>query len=358
MASIIQAQDPFFLQSSQIKGYINPALTGINGVFTLKAITKNQFYNQSDFSTHAVSAEWSMPCMRLDWGAYYLNDVEGDGRLRTQELGSAIVYSVPLPGFVKDYHHNLRFGLGASYLHKSIDWSRLTFSDQFNKKYGIQQNVSAFVPPDYDSRGYLQLNAGFAYTATYDKSFGFTIGSSFTSIPQVFDDASYDSILGLPQGGSRFNKFSIYVNSDFKILRLFKKPIYLLPSFIMQRQSGLSNYQIGTTLKSRHRINFGSFISISDFDRIENDLKVWTFEVGLGLRRTEREEINIVLQYGYNIGELSNSFGDSYQVTISYLLNRNVCGPIPISKTGCYKFIDGEILYEDAFFIPIEGIDK
>lgn len=356
MSCYIQAQDPFFLQSSQIKGYLNPALTGINGVFTLKALTKNQFYKQSDFSTHAISAEWSMPCMRLDWGGYYLNDVEGDGRLRTQEAGASIVYS--LPWNLRVFNQNLRFGLGASYLHKSIDWSKLTFSDQFNKKYGIQQNISAFIPPDYNSKGYVQLNAGFVYTATYDKSIGFTIGSSFTSIPQIFGDAQYDSILGLPQDGGMFNKFSLYLNSDFKLLRFNDTAINILPSFIMQRQSGLSNYQVGATLKSKNRINFGSYISISDFDQIENDLKVWAFEVGLGLKRTEREEINIALQYGFNIGNLSNTFGDNYQITITYMMNQNVCGPIPISNTGCYKFIDGEILYEDAFFIPIEGIDK
>ena len=352
---ILQGQDPFFLQAQQIRGYLNPALTGMNGVFTLKVLNKNQFYNQSDFNTQAVSAEWSVPCYRIDFGGYYLHDVEGDGRLRTQQLGGTFVYSVS-PSKSKKYRQNIRMGIGSAYTRKSIDWSKLNFSDQFDKKYGLQP-ITAFVSPDHNAINIVELNAGVVYTALYKKSIAFTIGGSFTNGQQILGDSGHNSLLGLGQP-NRFDKISFYVNSDLTLFRFNQGPIVLQPSLIIQRQNQLQNTQIGARIKSDYRVNVGTFLSIADFEEISNDLRVLTFEVGVGLLRNTKNEINVTLQYGFNVGALSNNFGDNYQITATYLMNQNSCGPITISRTDCYKFIDGEILYEDAFFIPIEGIDK
>jgi hypothetical protein len=183
-----QAQDPAFSLFQQQPTLFNPAYAGATGSQALSLVYRNQWFSKdaSAYQTAVLQYEESVPCSILDYGIGFLWDREGEGYLTTMEITGRVSANLPLI-FNKDHHVNLRLGGAMSYGNQRIDFARLVFSEQLDKKYGIIYPTS-FAPPENDAKAkYIQpgfgkvlqiilnkkeptamvLNIGAAYQATY-----------------------------------------------------------------------------------------------------------------------------------------------------------------------------------------------
>ncbi|MEQ9187136.1 MAG: PorP/SprF family type IX secretion system membrane protein [Cryomorphaceae bacterium] len=128
------AQDIHFSQFFAAPTFTNPALTGhFEGTYRLHGITRNQWWSISDqpFQTFGGSVDLNAPFNIKNTGAglQFSHDFAGVSRLTTTQLYGMLSKRFPLLG---DKHLTLHLGALGGVWMQSIDYSKLSFDDQFN----------------------------------------------------------------------------------------------------------------------------------------------------------------------------------------------------------------------------------
>ena len=162
-------QDPFYNQFYMNESRFNPALVGYRGALSVMSKYKTQWNNNqtAGFQTGLLSLEESLPCSIFDYGLSMNGDQEGDGLLKTYELGFRAAGTIAWDAGYSS--HNARIGLGLSWSGKRIDYSRLLFSDELDPKYGSvdvlgQDLPTEFIPPnDGRSLWFFSPSIGFTH---------------------------------------------------------------------------------------------------------------------------------------------------------------------------------------------------
>ena len=150
----VNAQDPNLSMFYNNPMFYNPAMTAYASGFGLKVNARNQWHPiQGKFNTVIASFE-SEVVNRFGLGLIGLSDVAGDGLLKT--TAGYINYSYRPIDTKKGF---VQFGMSGGYVSKSIDWKRLTFSDQYDEVLG-KVNPTAFLAPSYNSISYPDVGFG------------------------------------------------------------------------------------------------------------------------------------------------------------------------------------------------------
>jgi type IX secretion system PorP/SprF family membrane protein len=116
--------------------YLNPALTGNFGCdWRFSANQRSQWKSVSrPYNTVAISAEnrsgWILPNMYH--GISIFHDVAGDGNYRTTEVNFSTAYQLYLDN---DSTHSITPGLSFGLNYRSIDYSALSWDNQYNGYY-------------------------------------------------------------------------------------------------------------------------------------------------------------------------------------------------------------------------------
>lgn len=127
----LSAQDPSFSQFYANRIYLNPAFAGIEPGVTASGAARMQWYAvDKGFRTVNFTAEMQLPAVKAGLALNVLSNTEGIGNLSTNQAG--MVFSYTLPGKT----NNIHFGIEGRITQKSIDWSKLVFTDQLDKVYG------------------------------------------------------------------------------------------------------------------------------------------------------------------------------------------------------------------------------
>jgi len=197
----IFCQDAFFYESTQIKSYLNPALTGLDGSLSINIVGKEQFFFKlDDFLSAGISIEQSFPCFRVDLGLYHIFDREGNGMFTTNHSAFNVVYTLPFGN--NRYNHNIRFGTKVQYSNKKINWDELYFSDQIDPKYYLTNSASvpnptSFVPPDWNTTKNITLGFGIIHNLSLFKPDNslLTWGFALENYTSLFETERYDGIL-------------------------------------------------------------------------------------------------------------------------------------------------------------------
>ncbi|MEX1000570.1 MAG: PorP/SprF family type IX secretion system membrane protein [Crocinitomicaceae bacterium] len=130
------AQDIHFSQFYMNPVYLNPALTGNHKCdWRISANQRSQWRSVSrPYNTIAISAEnregWVLP--GLYHGLNIFHDAAGDGNYRTIEINLSTAYQMYLD---HDSIHSVTAGIQLGVNHRSIDFSLLSFDNQFNGYY-------------------------------------------------------------------------------------------------------------------------------------------------------------------------------------------------------------------------------
>ena len=212
------AQDIHFTQFFTNPLILNPAQTGnFNGNFRVGfnfrgewpwAIGNSSPYNYHtetpyvdfSFGENKITSGW------MGIGANFLNDEAGDGRLTYRRFSLSYAYH---QGFDKEHRYVLSVGANASYIIRSIDFSKLYFNDQWVAEEGFNTNINPNEPIVRQSFGMFDLSAGLNFGAQISQKFKLDVGFSMLHINMPRDNFYADAErLGFryqPTAGIQYN---------------------------------------------------------------------------------------------------------------------------------------------------------
>ena len=154
--STVQAQDPSFSQFYANRVYLNPAFTGLESGITVAGVSRMQWLNvDQGFRTYGFNVELQEPALNSGIGLSLFHDQQGHANLQTSSVGLSYAYTIPFD------HHNVHIGFQYRYVQKSIDWSKITFSDQLDPLYGAIYETTAV--PINDRVGFSDFDVGIVW---------------------------------------------------------------------------------------------------------------------------------------------------------------------------------------------------
>lgn len=144
----------------------NPANTGyMDGPTRFSSNLRSQGSMSNGFFTGYVSAEVNplrnqlAMGYRAGIGVYAMNDRSLSGALQTNTIGLSAAYHVGLDTYGEQ---SIGLGVQGTYNQRRIDYSRLTFENQFGAN-GYDGSMPVGEPLDVDSRSFFDVNAGISY---------------------------------------------------------------------------------------------------------------------------------------------------------------------------------------------------
>ena len=150
-------QDPNFSQFYNNPVYYNAAMTAINKGATYRTNVRNLWGPiPGRFNTFSASAD-AQSIYKMGFGANVYSDVGGEGFLRT--VGGNLTYSYRL---IDSKNFIIQLGVAGGFVSKSVDWGKLTFSDQLDETRG-EVYTSQFVPSATDNYSYADFNSGIVF---------------------------------------------------------------------------------------------------------------------------------------------------------------------------------------------------
>ena len=255
---VINAQDIHFSQYQQTPQLINPALTGALSVLRATLIYKNQWGSvTSPYKTLGVSIENrfkakqkkgealptndEVPFRRFAAGLSFYSDKAGDGNMGLTQANLSFATFVPTTE-----NSSLSAGLQVSLIQRSVNFTKLMFSDQYNgTSYdaGLSNGESAssqnFTYPDIG--GGLNWNYGFSESLRESESkLKANIGASVYHINKPKLEYLYGSTEKLDM------KFIMH--ADF-LIGLSQPNLALAPSVIYTLQGPSRELIVGMMLK-------------------------------------------------------------------------------------------------------------
>ncbi|MBK8443554.1 MAG: PorP/SprF family type IX secretion system membrane protein [Sphingobacteriales bacterium] len=289
------AQDIHFSQFYASPLTLNPALTGLmDGCYRGAANYRNQYSDLAPYST--VSASYDMVLLRgqigntadhLGVGAMFYNDRAGYGSLNTTTFMASVAYH---KAFDKRANYRLSVGAQGGLMHKSLDFSKISFENQFIGT-GFDPNQPNGEAVDNPSISFGDFRAGMIFSGAPMDNFGFYIGGAMFHLTKPNEsflgdtDNKLDSRL-VVHGGANF-----LPTDNFSIS----------PNFIYMAQAGAKELNIGALLgyrfdgNSRDRSS-GSAVYLGGSYRVKD-----AFIILAGL---EYNSFRFGLSYDINISDL------------------------------------------------------
>ncbi len=194
--SPLQAQDPILSQYYTNRMYLNPAMTGFEPGATVAANHRNQWYRiagqDAKFVTNSITADIGAPCLQSAVGLYYLDNTEGEGFLKWQHVGASYAWYSRAAGPGRSQDVQIRLGLKATYNWRSLDWSRLRFSDQLDAIYGVVGPTALPIPNGAQSaNSYADFGSGAALSWRHLGDNRLTVGAAFHHLVRIDNSLAF-----------------------------------------------------------------------------------------------------------------------------------------------------------------------
>lgn len=291
----VVAQDAHFSQFFANPLYLNPAFAGSNVCPRVAAHFRDQWPSLAgNYITYTASYDQHFDKLAGGIGVLFLGDRAGSGTINTYNI--SVMYSYKLKVSRK---FNMRFALQASYQQKSLNWSKLTFGDMIDPKYGFVYETNE-QQPSKTSKGIVDFAAGFiGYT---DKIyFGFA-AHHFTRPYEGFT-----SISRLPV------KWTGHFGAYFDLKRKSRKErsfgdISISPNIIYQHQMKFDQLNMGLYL------NFYPFVVGIWYRECFKNPDAFIAMFGI-----QHDIIRVAYSYDITLSKLSNLSGGSHEVSLQFL---------------------------------------
>jgi type IX secretion system PorP/SprF family membrane protein len=225
ISKIVFSQDAVFSHYWVDKLYLNPALAGNDKGLSASLMQRYQWPKiTSDFATYSFNISGYEPNLAGGWGISAIQNVEGEGLQKTTEVSFTYAYRI----FSDKKRWDISFGLRTGYLQRSIDYSKLVFSDQIDPVNGFIYATEAELPTN-NSVGVLNANVGanWRWFLNKEKRTYLNIGLSCNNItrPQ-FSLLNLDS--RLPLRTTLYSSILIPVNPKSGRFSYSIKPVFLI----------------------------------------------------------------------------------------------------------------------------------
>ncbi len=339
-AAALPAQDPFFTHFTGNEALFNPALTGTLGATTFSIKHKEQWQQpgNSGYQTSALIYEESMPCSLFDYGLSVVHDREGQGMLRTLQMGGMLAAYIPLGRGAKSVRPaDLRIGTGLHWGQQSIDYSRLTFIDQLHPKYGRvgpdqQAILSSFAAPNGGrSDWYFQPSVGISLRGLLlAESSHPVFGSIGAAVHNLVPLASASqgqnwSLLGI--GTATVPRYSFHAAAE-AVLKEYDSKHFLSvqPRVAGQVQGGLAYLEVGVDLGFSQQLAAGLAYHTSQTNAEGVPTNWASIRLETGLFRTPSQRLDLGFSYNFNLSGLRNYVGNTLEFTARWsLATSSVC---------------------------------
>ncbi len=175
------AQDPHFSQYFSSPLTFNPAFTGyFEGSSRLTANLRSQWANAGDtYATGTVSYDTKIMKTkisgndRLGLGVHALYDQSSGGIFKNTYLSLSTAFN---KGLDAEGNQSIGIGIQATFAHNSIDFNKISFSDQFNGN-GFDLTIPSGETINNRSASYMDLNAGVLYNYKDESGNQFSFGA-------------------------------------------------------------------------------------------------------------------------------------------------------------------------------------
>lgn len=331
--NLIRAQDPTFAQFYQFRMYLNPASTGSEKGLNVAMIYKNQWsYVPGGFNTYGISADVQSARLSSGIGIMAYRDEEAK-TLQTNYASLSYAYIAKISKNI-----NLHIGVNGAFVNKSIDRSRLIFTDQLDPEVGVVPGGSS-TNIVLRKVNFFDLDAGILLRFRYDihdhpvhNSIGFAV-HHLTRPDESFENISTK----IPM------RFTVHYGAMFPISRGKNKrniDFYLSPVFKFDFMEKLRVYNAGTFVTFKP-VYVGVMYQLNKFS--DNSTHGLIFTGGLDWDFGADDFMTMNVGYSYQMdftGVTSKSRGQ-HEITLRMNFN-NVALYIPKKKKGkkidCYDF--------------------
>lgn len=160
VCALAKGQDPVMSQIQISKNYINPAFAGYSNDFSLSYNSRLQWTKldgvDGRYNTNYFAANVACQSAKMGFAVYGYDNVEGSGFLRTTMAGVQAAYYSSFNNYKRGkklqksksaFSAGLQIGLGQ----KTLDWQKLTFSDQFTTHNYVLTRPNSIVSPQSNS---------------------------------------------------------------------------------------------------------------------------------------------------------------------------------------------------------------
>lgn len=303
-----QAQDPILSQFYLNKLYMNPAYTGINRDLGVNLSSRRQWTNipgAGKFRTHVLAADFGCPEYKMGFGLIVLDDLEGEGLLKTTEISPMVSSHIRL-----SRTSILSFGGKLSLGYKAVDYDNLIFSDQLDPIDGAIF-ASAFQPGNDRINNIFGLSAG----ALFRQRFG---GGSFWSVGFSGNNlyASQSSFLELNYRVPI--RYTVHSYQHFRITRknTDKIPNFISSGMIYERQAQLNTFTMGASITVGHNFLAGIWYRNRNFlpQKVTNDAIIFSMV-------SFYNDLAIGYSYDLTVSDLgSGRTHGTHEISISYIV--------------------------------------
>jgi type IX secretion system PorP/SprF family membrane protein len=310
------SQDVNFSQFYNNSVYYNPAMTAIGNGYTITANARNQWTPIHGKFNSFVAAFEGKVIESMGLSILGFSDVAGEGMLRTQ--AGYVSYSYRP---VETKNIILQFGASAGLVNKSIDWSRLVFSDQLDEVFG-KINATQFISPDFRNTLFPDFSTGVALRFNHrnkiNKSFKraeHTVGLAIHHLNRPKDAFLRDNNY-LPM------KFVLHYNSNILINKLI-----ISPGFIYELQKEFQTTTVGLGFVKKP-ITLGIWFRNRSFVFSNESFDSFIFSTGINLPLKNERSLKLTYSIDFTISKLrTSSFGTNelsliYKLDNRYLLKK------------------------------------
>jgi type IX secretion system PorP/SprF family membrane protein len=318
----INAQDARFSQFYTAASHTNPALTGVfPGQFRIAVNYRNQwssFLSGASFNTIGASFDYRVKTNKYDYlsgGLSLLRDDAGDARFNQTKVNLALSYLKKIGGSSRysTSEHYIAIGFQGGVGQNGIDWSRLSFSEQFNN----EDEVFVETDPTGENFGnrsklYTDLNAGLAWYAVFDDDLSLYAGFAMHHLtnPDIsFYDGSDDVL---------YSKYVAQIGGQIP----FTDNLSILPAAIFTLQGPSNETVAGTNFRYSNNDRNELALRIGGWARVvadeESPMVLESFIVSSMI---EINRFLIGLSYDINLSSLrpaSNSRG-AFELSMTYI---------------------------------------
>lgn len=316
----VNGQEPVFGQFNLNPIYMNPALSGLNNVWSLGMNFRQQWPSvTSKFLTQSISID-SPIHGRLSGSLLYLKNIEGEGFLNSNYIRNGTSYSVPLFSN-KGTSIVWKFGLEYQYYSRSIDWSRLVFLDELHPLYGDIYN-SSFIIPLVNSNS--SHNVHFGSLISINKIEGSNTGKKKVKHNKyILLGAAIHNLNSKTRDGFMTNNYFIPRKYTLHGEIWWNKKSWdaisiLKHSFFYQEQSVLKTLQIGIIETDFAPFSIGTFYRLQ-LTRIQNDNNPQeSFYLKVGFNKAFSNNLSLTVAYSrdFTSSELSTSTNGINEISI------------------------------------------
>ncbi len=229
----VKAQDHIFSQFYNAPIYLNPALTGqFDGSFRMSMIYRNQWSSVAgELSYISASADMKLPNGSGGVGLMANSSSEGMAALKKNSLSGVYSY------IVGDDRFSAAFGLQGGITNRTLDFSKLVFSDQLDPRLGFTGTGSQAEQPFNDNKYYFDAGAGA----------NFILGNSMLG----------GSLLHLNKPDESFTgskvptpiRTSVYASYKIDLSSSGNKSMLLIPSVVYYNQAKANSMSAGMQFK-------------------------------------------------------------------------------------------------------------